>query len=367
MRLADYFDAIRVAAREVGFFRSILSVISARLYYGIGPRYYSVFRLFGVAKSEWPSYIDSNESNKVTGAVNGKQNYYLARDKLLFYQHCINNGIATVPILGVIGTQDYYGFPRVGSLAEFKAFLSSSPPRIFFKIADGAHGDGAFSAIRSENEWVVGKEHHSPDSLYKRLLTNLPGDSAYLIQPAVKPNKLLRPLMPQDSLGTVRIITYLQAGKATPILPLLRIPANQNVTDNFSLGLSGNLIVPVDIESGVLGIAKRSQNLVWPSMVDLFEHPDTQHRITGNILPFWNEALDLVIKAQEATPQLPTLGWDVAITDDGPLIVEANTLYATEIHQVAYGRGIRSDLMPIVSLLDHSKNVNSLQSDIESV
>lgn len=351
MRLVDYFNAMRVATGKVGFFRSVSSVLSARLYYGIGPRYHSVFRLFSVPNSEWSSYIDSNDSNRITGAINGKENYALARDKLIFHRHCIDSDIPTIPILGVIGVVNDYELSRVDSLSEFEEFLLSCPSHIFFKLTDGAHGDGAFSARLSGNEWIVNEEAHSSENLYKRLIKHLSEGGAYLIQPAVEPNHLLRPLMPKGSLGTVRIITYLQAGKAIPILPLLRIPANQNVTDNFSLGLSGNLVAPIDIESGVLGIAKRSQSTAWPSIIDLFDHPDTQQTITGQTLPFWNETLDLVISAQEKTPQLPTLGWDVAITDAGPLIVEANTLYATEIHEVAYGRGIRSDLLPIAALL----------------
>lgn len=352
MDLSDYRNAIRVAASEVGIFRSVTSVISARLRWGIGPRYHSVFRLFSVPKSDWPSYIDSNESNKITGAINGKENYRLARNKLDFYRHCMDRGIPTVPILGVIGASNVCGVPEIESLSDFKDFLQSSPSDIFFKITDGAHGDGAFSASFCDGQWLINKAGHTPESFYNMVLKNLTPHSAYLIQPVIKPGKLLSPLMPNGALGTVRVITYLEGGTATPILPLLRIPANQNVTDNFSLGLSGNLVAPIDMETGVLGVAKGSRCLVWPSIVDLVDHPDTQQRIAGRTLPYWKETLELVVKAQEKTPELPTLGWDIAITDDGPLVVEANTLFATEIHEVAYERGIRHDLAPIAALLE---------------
>ncbi len=44
----------------------------------------------------------------------------------------------------------------------------------------------------------------------------------------------------------------------------------------------------------------------------------------GFALPHWSEAIDLAKAGQRCFPMLPTLGWDVALTDAGPRIVEAN-------------------------------------------
>lgn len=71
-------------------------------------------------------------------------------------------------------------------------------------------------------------------------------------------------------------------------------------------------------------------------------HPDTGCTIPGFRLPYWEETLRLFCLAQKELKEAPTLGWDIAITDDGPLIVEANAGYSIEIHEVAEHRGLRS-------------------------
>ena len=41
-------------------------------------------------------------------------------------------------------------------------------------------------------------------------------------------------------------------------------------------------------------------------------------------MPFWKEVLDLCSRAARIIPNLRSVGWDVALTPDGPVIVEGN-------------------------------------------
>lgn len=116
--------------------------------------------------------------------------------------------------------------------------------------------------------------------------------------------------------------------------------------------MSGNLVAAVDVDTGLLGLGKGSRQKVWPDLVDIAYHPDTGAAILGRLVPYWKETLELVIMAQEKTPALRTLGWDVAITNCGPVVLEANTLYGVEILQCAYGKPIRNELLPIFEMLD---------------
>ncbi len=61
--------------------------------------------------------------------------------------------------------------------------------------------------------------------------------------------------------------------------------------------------------------------------------------------------LSLACRAQESLPLLRSTGWDIALTPDGPLVVEANNTYSVDILQVAYGRGLRHEL---TSMLESS-------------
>jgi hypothetical protein len=57
----------------------------------------------------------------------------------------------------------------------------------------------------------------------------------------------------------------------------------------------------------------------------LDRHPDTNARITGTILPLWSETKTLAILAHRSFADRVLVGWDIAITDEGPLIVEGNS------------------------------------------
>jgi len=54
------------------------------------------------------------------------------------------------------------------------------------------------------------------------------------------------------------------------------------------------------------------------------EHPTTKEKIVGFKVPLFKEAVELVKKAAKIAPEVGYVGWDVAISVDGPVIVEGN-------------------------------------------
>jgi glutathione synthase/RimK-type ligase-like ATP-grasp enzyme len=89
--------------------------------------------------------------------------------------------------------------------------------------------------------------------------------------------------------------------------------------DNFS---AGGLVAKVDLETGHLSeaISIAPGNRV----VRHTAHPDTQSPIAGVIVPHWQGVIDLVQALGRAFPYLAYVGWDIAVTDDGPVVIEGN-------------------------------------------
>ncbi|MBJ6911663.1 hypothetical protein JG661_20565, partial [Vibrio cholerae] len=56
-------------------------------------------------------------------------------------------------------------------------------------------------------------------------------------------------------------------------------------------------------------------------------HPDTQICFSGLTIPYWNDIIDIVKKAALELPKLRSLGWDVALTENGPILLEVNRDY----------------------------------------
>ena len=65
------------------------------------------------------------------------------------------------------------------------------------------------------------------------------------------------------------------------------------------------------------------------------EHPDTHIRFVGYQLPMIPEAIALAKRAAREIPQMRHVGWDVAITPDGPAIIEGNEYPGTDLCQLA--------------------------------
>ena len=55
-------------------------------------------------------------------------------------------------------------------------------------------------------------------------------------------------------------------------------------------------------------------------------HPVTGVAFKGFQIPFWVETIEMMKKAVPEASYISNIGWDVAITNSGPVIVEANTI-----------------------------------------
>ena len=91
--------------------------------------------------------------------------------------------------------------------------------------------------------------------------------------------------------------------------------------DNLSAGGIGAL---VDKDSGmVTGPAYYMNPFAEPTD----RHPETDQRIEGVKIPWFNEVKQLVVRSSERVPKVRSVGWDVAILPDGPVIVEGNNAW----------------------------------------
>jgi hypothetical protein len=60
-------------------------------------------------------------------------------------------------------------------------------------------------------------------------------------------------------------------------------------------------------------------------------HPASGRTTVDFQLPYFDEAVELVTTAHaKAFARFPTVGWDIAIADEGPMIVEMNISWGTE-------------------------------------
>jgi hypothetical protein len=135
------------------------------------------------------------------------------------------------------------------------------------------------------------------------------------------------------ALATVRIVTILnQTGGYEVSHAALRMAVGTNrVVDNFH---AGGIAAPVHIETGILGAA--SDVGLRPERGWNERHPDTGGQIAGRRLPLWPETKALASAAHAAFAPRAVVGWDIAITDDGPILIEGNGAPDLDIIERAY-------------------------------
>jgi hypothetical protein len=186
---------------------------------------------------------------------------------------------------------------------------------------------------------TMGGQEYDPARLHDELLQGIPGwdklprrIDRYIVQPRLTSHQTLRGLNP-NTLCTVRIVTLTRTGGSIDILgSSFKVGVGSKGTDNYN---DGGIAVSVDLATGRLGTGLRKYDDTAYT-----RQPDTGVTFEGMTLPFWTEAVALVRRAAAALPQLRTLGWDVALTDAGAVIVEANPDWACDLIQRPQRRGI---------------------------
>jgi hypothetical protein len=353
-KIQEYISACQTASGlSTGVTSTALKLLISRLRYGIGPHFFLLFRLYERPMTEWRTFVLDTESNPCLRQMN-KSGYSLARDKVIFVEHCLMNNLAAAKGLMVIPGAKESGtsIKQVTTAAEFAEIVSYlDTSELFLKPIDGTHGGGAFAAFRQEDgRWRFHERVGTSTELFLTIKASIGNSQGFLVQKRIKPHRALEQIMPK-ACGTVRGVTYLTPEGPKLLFPLLKIPAGKNDTDNFKEGETGNLVAPIDAETGTLGPAWRRRDLKVPVLSTTDSHPDTSAQITGLVVPYWQETRELILKGQLATPKLKTIGWDVALCDEGPVIIEANSAYDITILELAYSRGLREPMRSVIDQL----------------
>ena len=199
-------------------------------------------------------------------------------------------------------------------------WLDRSPQRLLAKPVRGSGGVGILAFPRADL-----CENTIPKALLR---------GEFLVQERLAPHPELEPLT-FDVLATARIVTLLdEDGSPEIVFAGLRFAGRKDaVVDN---GHQGGFGAPIDTARGLLG---RGMVVAGPGEFDV--HPASGARITGVRLPDWPATAALAIKAHKALAnQQVIVGWDIGLSDGGPVLIEANQRPAVRLTQRLSRQGI---------------------------
>jgi hypothetical protein len=270
--------------------------------------------------------------------VNPIQLDCLTADNGVFYAYCGPLGLPIPRLFGVAARPAGYaadGRP-LREAADWRDFVDRLPDEFIVKPSQGAYGRGV-ELFRREHGGFVGSTSgaHSADAVSSAFFTDARYRS-FVIQECLHAHPALQVLSGTACLQTARMWTDVDdQGSCRIVFAVFRVITGHHVIDNFASGNTGNLLCCVDRRHGTLdfGIGVGPGGIGWSKVT---HHPRTGIDFQDFHLPDWEEACALVKRAALLFLPMHNIGWDVAFTDRGPVIIEANKRFDPANEVVVY-------------------------------
>lgn len=329
-RVVATLAMLRKEAQLAGlpYIRLLLDVLSFGLRTGLGPRYYVVA---GMARSEFPAgdewlHISARKYYGALEVLNPPAYRKLTQNKVsekALYQ------LMHIPTARLLGYYHFRGgFDAKGSAlcnqAQLESFLRANEgSRVCLKPLEGWGGAGVVVATIELSDGVPCLRcHPGGDTVgVTELLSRFPdgcGGTEFIVEEFLQQSEEFMSFNP-DSLNTVRVwVLESEAGEPEVIGAYLRVGRAGVAIDNAS---AGGIMFPIDIGSGELlpGLMKHS-----PHREFIREHPDHHSKIAGHRLEEWQAIARVSCAVVARLPKTRFAGLDVAMTEQGPVLVETN-------------------------------------------
>jgi hypothetical protein len=222
------------------------------------------------------------------------------------------------------------GLPHVETLAAFDGGRQSRPADVFVPVAPllwtkARHlkgGAGGAKWVRDGDSYRDNAGYRVPAAEFADALRQ----QDCIVQPFVDNHPDVARIS-NGALASLRIVTGMNSrGEAEFVAALLALPHGPAATS------AGGIVCSLAPESG------RIRHTVMPGRGPIERHPDTGAYIIGAELPFWPESVALAQRAHAiAFARFPFLGWDIALTAKGPVLLETNSGWGALFHQMLDG------------------------------
>lgn len=277
--------------------------------YGLGLTDYLNFKIYNRNRKERKQYVSTRTENTFYEKVSPsayKARYSIKPNFLKEFKEYIK--------------RDFI-FPNENNYQEFLQFLDKHP--VF--MSKPYNGLGGADVKKEYVKDIGNKKAYFDNAIEKGI---------FLEELVIQHSDLN--VLCEKSVNTMRIMTFNDHGNPRILWMGLRVGNGINSIDNFH---AKGMAIKIDIDTGKL-IGKA----IDKDLNQYEEHPVTHVKFDGFQIPCFQEAKDLVLKASLESDKILVVGWDVAITPNGPVIIEGNRRPGFDIVQVLDDKG-RMDIV----------------------
>ena len=285
---------VNLVQRESGKAKALifLDMVFCYLFYGAGYFDYLTFGFVFIKRTKRKTFMTMNQNLSLARRLNHPDFRGLFDDKLEFnklFREFLGREWADL---------------RETDCKAFAGFLSGKK-RVFAKMVDQYGGKG-IESIDAESE---------TDLL--ALFERLKAAKMYCVEQEIVQHRDMDRLS-DSSVNSVRITTLEKDGEIHIIYSLVRMSDGTSYVDNIS---SGGMYCPLN-ESG-----RTTAGAFCDRTGEYYtKHPKTGLEFEGFQVPYFDKAKALVKQAASLVSEIRYVGWDVAITESGPVLIEGNVI-----------------------------------------
>ena len=299
MDFKSFFATINKIHKRSGKNRVLLffDMIYCGFKYQAGYIDYFLFGFEELSKYQRSTYITRGVNDRYIKTMNDSSYYSFFSDKIKF-----NDTFKKYLKRDYLDIRD--------GLDDFKSFVEKHDVFIA-KVVSSSGGYGV-------SKYEVNKKTNV-DDLYQELLDK----KQYLVEECIVQHKDMSKVS-SSSVNTIRIVTARKNGKTTILLRVVRFGNGISHVDNFH---SGGMYTHMDSNGVIIYPALDRESRVFE------EHPKSKVKFVGFKVPYAKEAFDLAVELSKVIPEVGLVGWDIAVTKDGPVLVEGNELPGYDLYQ----------------------------------
>lgn len=249
----------------------------------------------------------------------------LADNKHVFYSYLESMDKSIVPEthLVVQGEKVLKPLDIEGKLSTTEELKKLKDGKYICKATIGAFGDNIY-LLEKKNKGILVNDGKIS---YRQFIKNI-SEEPYLIQDFIKQHKKINSLNP-SSVNTLRIISTRWNEDTNILAAMIRLGVDDHVVDNAS---NGGTFVGINIDKGTL----MEYGYYYDKPREKC-HPNTKVVYKDFEIPYWDDAIKLIKTLHPIIFGFSTIGWDIAITEDGPVVVEINWNYSVKGIQITSG------------------------------
>lgn len=324
--------------RQHTSWENIFYQIGQILKYGAANEYYFMYGLDVKPKSERSLYVNYAQFHRRRDYLNYSNNIHnstcVLRNKLYFDIFAKAIGVKTPTIEAYYSNNQLHSIGDGFRIISFAELAAMGNRVLFCKETEGECGAGIFKLTIKDGKFFIKGKEVSANEIENRI-----HDSEYLFQNLVVQHPLMSELY-AGSINTMRMVTVrsLKDGALHLMPSILRIGANGSFVDNTS---QGGIAVGFDLETGRLnqyGFYKPQFGLRTEV------HPNSGIRLNDFCIPFIKEAEEKALFFHSMLRGIHSIGWDIAISPDGPIFIEGNDNWEINGPQVG-NHGLKNEFL----------------------